>query len=581
MSGLDDRRVNRTVGLAGPLVGYTALALLVFLPAWRDPLHTVIGYSGDAQQTIWFLSWTPWAISHGVDPFLTSQLNSPAGVNLMWDSWAPLLGLVLWPVTVTGGPVLAYNVLITGGIALSAWCAYLAIRRYVAGGAAVVGGLAYGFGPFLMNQAHGHAKVTFAVLPPLLFIIFDEICVRQRRSPRVLGAVLGIVLGAQVFVLEEGVVLGGIAAALGMVALALLHGGRFASRRRYMLRAGSWSVAVFVLIVIGPLAVQLLGPGRVHGTVPGADIYVTDPVSLVVPTQLQWFSWGSLSADAQTFGGNPVETGSYLGIPLLVLLVVTTVLWWRRPIVAWAAVTGLALMVVSLGPHLHLAGSVTRLPLPYGLIQALSHVGSALPGRLFVYVEFLAAILVAVFVRELTVALEQFRRRVVAVVSGTLLLALTATTLLPETPFAATSLSVPAYFTTAQVQQLKPNAVVLVAPFVQDADLDDAMVWQAAADMRFRMPEGYFTRPSAQAQTRANGPEPSVTSRTMRSIATTGKPAALTPQLRRAVHSDLVRWNVSAVVVGPMPHQDVMKRFFSELLSKPAQRHGEVFVWLL
>ena len=557
-----------------------ALAVLVFLPAWLHPTATVVGYSGDVQQSIWFLSWTPWAVQHGVNPFFTTHINYPDGINLMWDAWAPLLGFVLWPVTALGGPVLSYNVLITADIGLSAWLAYVAARRYLGGTASLAVGLVYGFGPFLMDQAHAHAKVSLAVLPPLLFILLDEICVRRRWPARRLGIILGLVLSAQVFVLEESVVLAAIAALVGVAALALVFRHEVAARWRRVAVAGLWCAGVFAIFATAPLAIQLFGSGRVHGTVPGADVYVTDPVALVVPTHLQWFSWGDLSARIDTFAGNDIETGMYLGIPLVAVILLTLVVWRRRPLVRWLAVTLAAMTVLSFGPHLHLNGHFTGITLPYWVVQMVSHVGSALPSRLFVYVELLAALVLGVFVDELVRLARAVPRRIVPVMGGAALVGLTAITLVPETPFTATSLAVPSYFTSSQVaDDIDADSVALVAPFVQDGSFDDAMVWQAASGLRFKMPEGYFIRPNQRAQPRADGPAPTPTSKTMIAIARTGRAPKVTDKLRHQVLADLARWKVTTVVVGPMANQKVMSRFFAELFGAPAVQRGGVLVW--
>ena len=81
------------------------------------------------------------------DLLVSHHLNYPDGVNLMWNTSLPLPGLLLAPVTATWGPVLSFNLLVLA-YGLSAWCAYLAIRRFVPGHlAAAVGGLVYGFSP--------------------------------------------------------------------------------------------------------------------------------------------------------------------------------------------------------------------------------------------------------------------------------------------------------------------------------------------------------------------------------------------------------------------------------------------------
>jgi hypothetical protein len=51
------------------------------------------------------LRWTPFALEHGHNPFVTGHLNAPYGVNLLWNTSLLLPGLLFAPVTRTFGPV--------------------------------------------------------------------------------------------------------------------------------------------------------------------------------------------------------------------------------------------------------------------------------------------------------------------------------------------------------------------------------------------------------------------------------------------------------------------------------------------
>jgi len=98
------------------LAGYLILALLLFLPVWLQPgQRTVGGGGGDPFFSSWFIRWIPHAISHGWNPLFTTYLDYPDGVNLMWNGSIPLPSLVVAPVTLTAGPMVAYNLLITAG----------------------------------------------------------------------------------------------------------------------------------------------------------------------------------------------------------------------------------------------------------------------------------------------------------------------------------------------------------------------------------------------------------------------------------------------------------------------------------
>jgi hypothetical protein len=138
------------------LPAFLGLAALLLGPIWTSPTTRTLGAgTGDPGVFAWFLRWTPFAVGRQISPFFSDYLNHPDGINLMWNTWVPLPGLLLSPLTLTFGPVLTFNVLLALAYGLSAWSAYLAIHRYVPShGAAAVGGLVYGFSPAMIGHSH-------------------------------------------------------------------------------------------------------------------------------------------------------------------------------------------------------------------------------------------------------------------------------------------------------------------------------------------------------------------------------------------------------------------------------------------
>jgi len=156
----DGRRVpsaiRRGLVFAGVGLLYLAIAIGFFATIWftpGGPSSTALGVGGDPQLAIWFLRWQEFALAHGHNLLFTTYLDAPQGVNLMWNTTAPVLGVALAPLTATLGGVFAYNVAETLGLATSAMAAFVMIRRYVqatdATGtiAALIGGAVYGFSP--------------------------------------------------------------------------------------------------------------------------------------------------------------------------------------------------------------------------------------------------------------------------------------------------------------------------------------------------------------------------------------------------------------------------------------------------
>src|SRR6204780_5656787 len=161
--------VIRTPWLAGAfyLVGAVALTMWLSLdPASR----TGAGNPYDADQFAWFFRYDATAIAHWHLPALvTTAMNAPQGVNVMWNTFMLLPGIVLAPVTLACGPQVSLTLLLTMGFAGSATAMFAVLRRWqVSVPAAALGAAVYGFSPALVHSAIGHYDLQFAVFPPLI-----------------------------------------------------------------------------------------------------------------------------------------------------------------------------------------------------------------------------------------------------------------------------------------------------------------------------------------------------------------------------------------------------------------------------
>jgi hypothetical protein len=568
------RRIELPRGIAsvGILAGYAGIVLLLFRQTWGDPAHRVIGGHGDAEESIWYLTWAPWALLHGQNPLVTHQMGLPGGVNLMWNTPQTLTALLAWPVTAAAGPVVAYNVMMTLAPVVSGWCAYLVIRRHVPGHLpAALGGLLYGLSPYVLAHAVGHLNLTTVWVPPLLLLVLEEVLVRQRRSWLVGGAALGVLATCQLFIAEELLASEALVAAVAAAVLAVLFRAEVGPRLGHALR--SLAVAGAVALVLGgwAIGIQFLGAQRVQGGVQPPGIYVTDLLNLGVPTNVEGLAPSWALSVSSAFTGNGAEQNGYLGIPLIAVLAMITVRRWDRPLVRVTALTGLAAVVLSLGPSLHVGGRLTHIPLPGALIGHVPVLDNLLPARLMLYAFLLAAVLLAVFVDEM-------RRRRATAVAGGMVVAAIAVTLFPRLPFPSSAVSTPAFFTGAGVRQIPQDEVALVAPWVSSPVPDDPMLWQALSGMRFRMPEGYYQGPDRSGH-RIYGPVPSTTSAVMEAIWARGEVRPLTAELRLRIAADLDAWSVRDILVGPMPHREEMTAFMTTLTGRAPVETGGVALW--
>jgi hypothetical protein len=128
------------------------------------------GNAQDVNLFAWFLRYSAKAVAHGHLPALvTTALNAPRGVNMMWNTSFLLPGILLTPVTLLGGPQVSLTIVLTLSIAGSAASLYFVLRRWGASlSAAALGGAVYGFSPALLNSGIGHYHLVLAVLPPLI-----------------------------------------------------------------------------------------------------------------------------------------------------------------------------------------------------------------------------------------------------------------------------------------------------------------------------------------------------------------------------------------------------------------------------
>ena len=381
-------RLRRAAPPMLALAGFLALAVWLLGSTWRSPTtRTLGGALGDPGVFTWFLRWTPFAVGRHISPFYSDWLNHPAGVNLMWNTWVPLPGLLLAPLTHAFGPVLSLNVLLTLAYGLSAWSAYLAIHRYVPNhGAAAAGGLVYGFSPVMIGHAH-HPNLILVFLLPWLFVLVDEVVVRQRWSPVWLGAVLGLVAAAQLLIGEELLVATGLLAAVLVVVLAVMCPREVPGRAGYAAAAVAVSLLVFAPLAYLPLKAQLTGPARVHSDITPEARGSSDLLAVITPNRLSAIAPEAAVRLGDRFTGTKE---AYLGVPILLVALAVLVARWGSLVVRAGFAMLAVCLLLSLGARLRVGGRPTGVPLPWTAVEGVPLVQNMVPSRLAVFTALFA-----------------------------------------------------------------------------------------------------------------------------------------------------------------------------------------------
>ncbi|MCK9897624.1 hypothetical protein [Frankia sp. AgB32] len=596
------------------ILGYLGISLWIFRVGWRHPGEITYG-GNDAYLFSWFLRWTPHAVAHGLDPFVTHSINVPGGANLLWSTPVPLLGLLAAPITLLGGPVTALLVLLTLAPVISGLAMFCALRRWVRDGPAALAGLLYGFGPYLIGSSYGHLHLAFAPFPPVLLLLLDDLVVRGRSRVRT-GILLGLAVAGQALVGEEILATSALTAALGLGVLAARQRARVRGRLAPTLRGLGIAALVAVVLLAWPLGAQFLGDQRVHGSIQPSGIAVSDLGTFLTPSPLQKIAPIAALRHSLGFSGNAVEVGGYLGLPLVLLAVGAAIGARRDPLVRVLAPVGLTMAVLSLGDHLHVDGRVTSIPLPWLVGEHLPVLRNALPSRFALYVMLCAAAVTAVGLDRLADRWSAGRRvsmpppgstfpdldlprpadldrdraatseSTPAAVTGpatrltlvaVALLTAGAVAALVPAPLLTTPARTPAFFTGVGVRRLPAHATALVVPYPHPQRAE-AMLWQAQAGFRFVMPGCYCTVPGPGGRASFHGPGDALTSALIDvdNGMMSGHAAADSPRVRAAY----ARLAPDAVVLGPARRPGELRALLRSLVGQPSQRVDGVDLWL-
>jgi hypothetical protein len=544
---------------------YALLAIALTLSTWLDPQHQLIGVNSDPLSATWAIAWVPFAAGHGQTPLFSDYMNHPIGFNLFWNNTDGIPLLIVWPITALWGAFVTFNLAMTVGVAASAFTAFIAIRRFVPGTfAAALGGLLYGFSPFMTGQLLGHVDLILSsITPPLALLLVHEVAVRQRLRMSTVSVLTASLALVQYFIWPEVLITEVISAAALLLILAVTHRDQVRERLPFAVRAIAYAGMATAAVLAYPVLYEIGGPARVQYITQPRGIFVTDALNFIVPTSLQLLAPKGATALSSGFTGNVSEWSGYVGVPLLLLVAYTVIRNWRVGFVRVLGVFALVMAILSMGPSLHLAGHDTGFPLPWTVFNNLALLDDILPARLMLYVYLALAIGLAFALQRIWVD----RRRYAL---GALVTVVVLLPLVPKGPVASERPVVPAYFTSAAITRLPEGSVALVLPWAEGA-FATPLVWQVAAGFRFRMPDGYYVG--------ASDPDSDALHTELDTLMTQRTDAALSVTDRTTLLGLFTRLDIREVIVGPGPGQTADDSLMRRLLGAPVYADASVEVW--
>jgi hypothetical protein len=480
----------RTYAVAG--IAYLAASIVLWWHVFPHPASITTCGCGDASLTLWVIRWPAYALSHGLNPLYSSKLFVPHGINMVPNSLA--LGTVTAPVTWIFGPVASLNVIDVLSPPLSALAMFWLLRRWTSWApAAFVGGLFFGFSPFvLVSLALAHPNFALMAGVPLIVGCVDELFVRRRRSPIRVGIVLGLLLVVQFFVSVEVlalVVLFAIFAALGFGVGAVVR--RHTASAEAAVRAAAPGLAIAggiaAVLLAYPLWFFFAGPAHLVGRA-----WPNSPAGTVVNRPADFVDGQvgvGLTRIMHSFGGYQgprLPLFCLLGGGLLAVLVVG-VAWWRHDrVVRWFGALGAVAVVLSFG-------IVQGIWTPWRLFVHLPVLVNVVPVNITSIIDTCVAVVLAVFVdRARSVVAERSGGdHAVAGVAGVgvALLALVpiGVAFWPNVPMTVRPVRAPRWF--AGPAPRLSHLVVLPYPAALGG-IQSSMAWQATEGMTFSMVGG-------------------------------------------------------------------------------------------
>lgn len=596
--------------------GVVALLLAVSLVAWwrvwvtGHPTTSITCQCGDVAQGVWFMAWTPWAVTHGHSPLLTNAMFAgQGGANMLVNTSWIALSLVFAPVTWLFGPIASFNAAALLAPVVSGWAFFFAARAvssFVPG--QVLGSLLWGCSPFVLGGLPvGHFNLSVLFFPPLAFLALYDLCATNRHRPVVIGVLLGLLTVVQFFTGTELLAITAVGAAIGSLVAVGLAPRQAWARRRRILTGLAVAGGLSAVLLAYPLWFAVAGPRHIVGYPwPQVPSFGSAP------------SW-TWNAGTQThhvaalgrLGGDYGPAGlpaPFLGVGLVALLGGSVLAWWRRRLAIVLVVVGFACWLCSLGTKLHAAsltstqrGGTAHWWLPWRALQHVPLLADVFPTRMSVMTTLCAAVLLVVALdawwelgirlldrRRAPVAGHRRRRRRPRLVPGALfglgLTALAVASLVPiargePLPFTLHSSGTPAWFT-AVAPRLGPATVVLVLPNPSSGQVP-ALAFQAEHAMQISLVGGYAIVPGRDGRHSANvmanvGAEPLLNALSA-PFETVPPP---TPTNLALVRAALVRWRVGVVVVlaDDLDPPRAVAYMTAVLGRPPLEQHG-AFAW--
>ncbi|WP_443074719.1 dolichyl-phosphate beta-glucosyltransferase [Streptomyces sp. NBC_01431] len=569
LARLKARAVRRVDLVLGTL--FLLSSVLLYKNLWADLRHGYLADSlQDQNQWEWFFAVTADNVAHLRDPLFTTVQNFPDGVNLMGNT--PMLGLSVpfTPVTLAFGPTVTWALVLTLGIAATAYSWYWLFARRVTENrwAAGLGGALAAFAPPMIS--HGNAHPNFCVLFMIPLIIDRALRVCEGANVRRDGLVLGLFTTYQIFLGEEVLLLASLGMALFALSYALARRDAARAALRPLAKGLGYALGICLVLIAYPLYWQFAGAQSYHSVLHG-DSAGNSPLALVE------FASRSLLGDdatADKLALNRTEQNAFYGWPLVALAFALVVRLWREPLVKALAFTGAAAAILSLGQKIRIPYTDVVFPGPWKLLAHRPLFESVIEGRVAMICAPALGALVALGAGRLARSGVRANKAV-----GFAAIALALIPIVPTSFPTNGRPEVPHFISSGMWKKyVKPGKSLVPVP-LPDPGSAEALHWQSSTGLGFSVPGGYFNGPWGPDRVGIYGASPRWTSNLFGDIRS-GKPVPdIGTDWQNQARQDLDYWRAGVVVLPPQPRAPELYEAVSRLLGRPGEKVDDVWIW--
>ncbi|MFF3380713.1 glycosyltransferase [Streptomyces sp. NPDC002680] len=551
---------------------FLLMAVALYAGRWADPNGRYLPDSlQDQNQWEWFFAVTAHNVSHFQNPLFTDLQGFPDGVNLMANTVMLGLSVPFTPITLLAGPAISLALVMTLGLAVTAAAWYwLIVKRVVRQrGAAFAGATLAAFAPPMISHANAHPNFVILFMMPLIIDRALRLCEGERVRRN--GVILGLMAAYQIFLGEEPLLL----ASMGMVLFALAYAvvRRDVARTawRPLLRGLSIGAAVCLPIVAIPLYWQFFGAQSYHSVLHG-DNAGNSPMALLSFAERSLIAGDADRANALSL--NPTEQNAFYGWPLVALAFAIVVRLWERPAVKALAFTAVAAAFLSLGPKFRIPLTDTVLPGPWALLAKKPLFESVIEGRVAMICAPALGMLLAIAVERLAAT-----PRLSTQYFGTLAVVLAVLPIVPAPLKSVERVDVPPFIADGMWKSYVGKGESLVPVPLPDPGNAEALHWQTAAGLGFKLPGGYFNGPYGDDRVGIYGASPRFTSNMLRDVRYNGVAPTIGDNWRAQAKKDFAFWKAGVLVLAPQGNDGVLRETVEQLTGKPGKWTGGVWVW--